>query len=104
MKSAMLTMGTKADTMLRCSKKGGVMAIGEFGIAAPGGTGPMYAGPAYWFYEMSQAALNPSRAWADAARLFLKNPANPLSYTTFGRALSAVLELFERSTQRYVHP
>ena len=82
------------------------MAIGEFGLgpAAPGVTGPMYAAPAYWLYEMSQAALNPSRAWADAARLFLKNPANPLSYTTFARTLSAGLELFERSTRRYGKP
>ena len=64
----------------------------------------MYAAPAYWLYEMSQAALNPSRAWADAARLFLKNPANPLSYTTFARTLSAGLELFERSTRRYGKP
>ena len=57
------------------------MAIGEFG-GAPAATGdsvPMYAGPAYWLYEMSQAALNPSRAFADAARLFYRNPANPLS-------------------------
>src|SRR6516165_9058854 len=82
------------------------MAIGEFGLgpAAPGVTGPMYAAPAYWLYEMSQAALNPSRAWADAARLFLKNPANPLSYTTFARTLSAGLELFERATRRYGKP
>jgi hypothetical protein len=46
------------------------MAIGEFGgaPAATGDNGPMYAAPAYWFYEMSQAALNPSRAFADAER------------------------------------
>ena len=38
------------------------MAIGEFGGApVAGDTGPMYAAPAYWLYEMSQAALNPSR-------------------------------------------
>ena len=51
------------------------MAIGEFGgaPAATGDNGPMYAAPAYWFYEMSQAALNPSRAFADAARLFYRN-------------------------------
>src|SRR6267378_1676793 len=41
------------------------MAIGEFGgaPAAPGGHGPMYAAPAYWLYELSHAALNPSRAF-----------------------------------------
>ena len=84
----------------------GEMAIGEFGgaPAALGPTGPMYAAPAYWFYEMSQAALNPSRAFADAARLFYRNPANPLSYTSFGKSMAAGLELFERSTRRYGKP
>ena len=82
------------------------MAIGEFGgaPAATGDSGPMYAGPAYWLYEMSQAALNPSRAFADAARLFYRNPANPLSYTSFGKSMAAGLELFERSTRRYGKP
>src|SRR5438128_84222 len=82
------------------------MAIGEFGgaPAATGDNGPMYAAPAYWFYEMSQAALNPSRAFADAARLFYCNPANPLSYTAFGKTMAASLELFERSTRRYGKP
>src|SRR6478752_3177459 len=84
----------------------GEMAIGEFGgaPAALGPSGPTYAAPAYWFYEMSQAALNPSRAFADAARLFYRNPANPLSYTSFGKSMAAGLELFERSTRRYGKP
>jgi poly(3-hydroxybutyrate) depolymerase len=82
------------------------MAIGEFGGApsVPGDAGPMYAAPAYWFYEMSHAALNPSRALADATRLFFKNPANPLSYTAFGKTVAATAELFERSTRRYSKP
>ena len=37
--------------------------------------------PMYWLYEMGHAALNPARAFADATRLFFKNPANPLSHT-----------------------
>jgi poly(3-hydroxybutyrate) depolymerase len=84
----------------------GDMAIGEFGgaPAAAGDTGPMFAAPAYWFYEMSQAALNPSRAFADATRLFFKNPANPWAHTEFGKAMAAGLELFERSTRRYGKP
>jgi poly(3-hydroxybutyrate) depolymerase len=82
------------------------MAIGEFGgaPAAAGETSAMYAAPAYWLYEISQAALNPSRAWADAARLFFKNPANPLSYTVLGKTVAAGMELFERSTRRYGKP
>src|ERR1044072_1565798 len=87
------------------SPRAGKMAIGEFGGApVAGDTGPMYAAPAYWLYEMSQAALNPSRAFADAARLFYRNPANPLSYTAFGKTMAAGLELFERSTRRYGKP
>src|SRR5262244_1475306 len=86
--------------------RAGDMAIGEFGGAPAAGVdnGPMYAAPAYWLYEMSHAALNPSRAFADATRLFFKNPANPLSYTAFGKTMAATMELFERSTRRYGKP
>jgi len=82
------------------------MAIGEFGgaPAAPGGNGILLSAPLYWFYEMNQAALNPSRAWADATRLFFKNPVNPLSFTTFGKTVAAACEVFERSTRRYGRP
>jgi poly(3-hydroxybutyrate) depolymerase len=82
------------------------MAIGEFGSAAAAVDvhGPMYAAPAYWFYEMNQTALNPARAFADLGRLFFKNPANPLSRTTFGKVSSAAFEMFERSTRRYGKP
>jgi poly(3-hydroxybutyrate) depolymerase len=82
------------------------MAIGEFGgaPAAVIGHGPMLAGPYYWLYEMSQASLNPSRAWADATRLFFKNPANPMAHTQFGKTVAAACEMFERSTRRYGKP
>ena len=82
------------------------MAIGEFGgaPAAVVGHGPMLAGPFYWFYEMSQASLNPSRALADATRLFFKNPANPMAHTQFGKTVAAACEMFERSTRRYGKP
>jgi poly(3-hydroxybutyrate) depolymerase len=95
--------------MLRCSSPGKVisMAIGEFGgaPAVPGGEGGvLLSTPLYWFYEMSHAALNPSRAMADATRLFFKNPVNPLSFTTYGKSVAAACELFERSTRRYGKP
>jgi poly(3-hydroxybutyrate) depolymerase len=82
------------------------MAIGEFGgaPAAPGDGGVLLSTPLYWLYEMSHAALNPSRAWADATRLFFKNPVNPLSFTTYGKSVAAACELFERSTRRYGRP
>ena len=71
------------------------MAVGEFGgaAAATGGHGPMYAAPAYWLYEMSQAALNPARAFADAGRLFFKNPANPWAHTEIGKTVAAAIAL-----------
>ena len=91
------------NAALRQAGDGFKMAIGEFGgaPAVPGDTGVLVSTPLYWFYEMSHAALNPSRAWADATRLFFKNPGNPLSYTTFGKSVAAACELFERSTRRY---
>jgi len=82
------------------------MPIGEFGgaPAIPGENGVLLSTPLYWFYEMSHAALNPPRVWADATRLFFKNPINPLSFTTFGKSVAAACELFERSTRRYGRP
>jgi poly(3-hydroxybutyrate) depolymerase len=82
------------------------MPIGEFDAAAtlPGGDGILLSTPMYWLYEMGQAALNPSRAVADAARLFFKNPANPFAHTTYGKSVAAAAELFERSTRRYRRP
>jgi len=58
----------------------------------------------YWFYEMSQAALNPSRALADATKLLFRNPLNPLAFTIFGKSIAAACEVFERSTRRYGRP
>lgn len=95
--------------MLRC-KNGATepdrMPIGEFGGAPklPTKTVPAFSNGLYWFYEMGQAALNPSRALADITRLSLKNPLNPFSNTTFGKTIAAAAEVFERSTRRYGKP
>ena len=50
--------------------------------------------------------FNPSRAFADATKLFFKNPANPLAHTAYGKSVAAAksMELFERSTRRYQKP
>jgi poly(3-hydroxybutyrate) depolymerase len=64
----------------------------------------MLSSPMYWFYEVSHAALNPARAYADATRLYFKSPVNPLSFTTFGKSVAAACELFERSIRRYGRP
>jgi poly(3-hydroxybutyrate) depolymerase len=93
--------------MLRRNKRKGSrsMAIGEFGgAAAQPGDGFVLSGPMYWFYEMSHAALNPARALADATQIFYRNPANPLSHTSFGKSIAAAAEVFERTTRRYGRP
>src|SRR5260370_17424765 len=82
------------------------MAIDEFG-GAPRALGEgwlLISAPMYWFYEMNQAALNPSRAFADATKLLFRNPLNPLALTTFGKSIAAACEVFERSTRRYGRP
>ncbi len=58
----------------------------------------------YQWYELSHASMMPWRAAADAMRLAYKNPLNPLSHTTVGRAVAAGFEVFERSTRRYGKP
>ncbi len=82
------------------------MPIGEFAgaAAAPEQDGLMLASPMYWFYEMSHAALNPARVFAETTRLFYRNPLNPLSLTGFGKSLAAAAEVFERATRRYAQP
>jgi poly(3-hydroxybutyrate) depolymerase len=84
----------------------GKMAIGEFDGAAAlsGENGVLLATPMYWMYEMGLAALSPARAFADATRLYYRNPANPLAHTVYGKSIAAAAELFERSTRRYGRP
>jgi poly(3-hydroxybutyrate) depolymerase len=80
-----------------------IMAIGEFG-GAPASGGPVLSNGLYWLYEMSHAALQPSRVFADVTRLYFKNPLKPLAHTTYGKHVAAAAELFERSTRRYGKP
>jgi poly(3-hydroxybutyrate) depolymerase len=53
---------------------------------------------------MNHAAIAPWRAAADAAKLFWKNPVNPMAQTYVGRSVAASLDLFERVTRRYGKP
>ena len=81
------------------------MPIGEFGgAAALPGDSPFLSAPLYWLYEMGHAALTPARAFADAGRIFYKNPANPFAHTTMGKSAAAAFEVFERATRRYSQP
>jgi poly(3-hydroxybutyrate) depolymerase len=82
------------------------MPIGEFGGAPslPGNGTPLSTTPLYWMYEWAHAALHPSRAVADATRLYFKNPLNPLSHTQFGKTVAAGAEIYERAIRRYAKP
>jgi poly(3-hydroxybutyrate) depolymerase len=79
------------------------LAIGEFG-GAPVSGAPVLSHGLYWLYEMGHATLQPARAIADATRIYLKNPFNPLGHTAYGKGVAAAAELFERSTRRYAKP
>jgi poly(3-hydroxybutyrate) depolymerase len=59
---------------------------------------------AYHAYEAVHMMVSPARAVSDAMHLAFKNPANPLTYTPFGRSVAASCELFERTTRRYGKP
>lgn len=58
----------------------------------------------YQLYEFNRAALQPYRALADATKLFFENPLNPISQSSYGRSMAALMELFERTTRRYDKP
>src|SRR3954471_15685778 len=60
--------------------------------------------PNYLLYDISQAALRPWRAMAEAAKLCFDNPFNPVAHTAFGRNMTATCELFERTTRCYDKP
>ncbi len=58
----------------------------------------------YQLYELNHAAMSPWRVAADAMRMVYTHPLNPMAETPVGRAMSAGLEVFERTTRRYGKP
>ncbi|WOJ89772.1 polyhydroxyalkanoate depolymerase [Methylocapsa polymorpha] len=58
----------------------------------------------YEMHEMAHLAVVPARIASHVAQTWWKSPANPLSYTAFGRNLVASAEVFERLTRRYHKP
>ena len=58
----------------------------------------------YFWYEAAHWMLTPARVAADATQLVFKNPVNPITYTPYGRTVSAACEMFERTTRRYGKP
>ncbi len=60
--------------------------------------------PLYTLHETQHALIAPITAWASYSKHWLSNPANPLSYTYFGRQMAAGSEMLERLTKRYTKP
>ncbi|MGY2051106.1 polyhydroxyalkanoate depolymerase [Methylobacterium sp. JK268] len=58
----------------------------------------------YFWYEAAHWMLAPARVAADATQLVFQNPVNPISYTRYGRTVSAACQMFERTTRRYGKP
>ena len=58
----------------------------------------------YYLYELNHAVVGPARALADAGRIYLRNPLNPLAHTPLGKNAAAGFEMFERMTRRYDKP
>ncbi len=82
---------------------GGIGAFGGAPAVADWG-GSAASMPLYWMFEAAQASLGPSRALAEAGRLYFKNPVNPASHTEWGKKIGALCEVFERATRRYGKP
>jgi poly(3-hydroxybutyrate) depolymerase len=79
------------------------MFDGSMRDQGPAGFGGLQM-PVYSLYEMTHAALSPARAFSDAARLYFRNPVNPLAHTPWGKSMAAACEVFERVTRRYGKP
>ncbi|RCK23741.1 polyhydroxyalkanoate depolymerase [Thalassospira lucentensis] len=58
----------------------------------------------YHLYELQHATISPLRMAVDANKKWLRNPANPLSYTQPGRAVAAACDMFTHITHRYGKP
>lgn len=58
----------------------------------------------YHLYDLQHALLTPARLAAEMTRSMYANPANPLSFTKFGRTLAAGAEVFERATRKFGKP
>lgn len=58
----------------------------------------------YNLYEMKHAMLTPARLSAELTRNVYRHPWNPLSYTQFGRTVSASAEMIERTSRHFGKP
>lgn len=58
----------------------------------------------YYLHEMQRLFMAPSRMVAQGARIAMRNPMNPLAYTSAGRAMMSGADIFEHLTKRFGKP
>jgi len=58
----------------------------------------------YYLHELQRLSMMPARAWAEAARISLRHPMNPLAHSYFGNVAASAADLFAHATRRYGKP
>lgn len=58
----------------------------------------------YYMHELQRLSMAPARLAAEATKLMMRNPFNPVASTYWGRMLGSAADVFEHQTRRYGKP
>jgi poly(3-hydroxybutyrate) depolymerase len=58
----------------------------------------------YYMHELQRLSMAPARIAAEATKLMMRNPFNPIASTYWGRMLGSAADVFEHQTRRYGKP
>ena len=58
----------------------------------------------YYMHELHRMSMAPARLAAEATKLIMKNPFNPVAATYLGRVMASAADVFEHQTRRYGKP
>ena len=58
----------------------------------------------YYMHELQRMSMAPARLAAEATKLIMKNPFNPVAATYLGRVMASAADVFEHQTRRYGKP
>jgi poly(3-hydroxybutyrate) depolymerase len=58
----------------------------------------------YYMHELQRMSMAPARFAAEATKLMMRNPFNPIASTYFGRVMGSAADVFEHQTRRYGKP
>jgi len=58
----------------------------------------------YYMHELQRLSMAPARVAAEATKLMMRNPFNPVASTYWGRMLGSAADVFEHQTRRYGKP